>query len=172
MRWNPFPESDFGTTYVVAKRSVSAACALSFVVVAAALSLAPLSADSTDDSRQVTVMSILARKDAGETDPKLESVRYQLEKVLPNHRFELIEGKTKRLEPGESMKSKAGEGRELTVELTKAGDDDGKVVILIRLIAEGQEPFRSVVRTPPNQLFFLDRKLSDTERLLIAVGAR
>jgi hypothetical protein len=117
-------------------------------------------------------MSILARKDAGETDPKLESVRNQLEKVLPNHRFELIEGKTKRLEPGESMISKAGEGRELTVELTKAGDDDGKVVILIRLIAEGQEPFRSVVRTPPNQLFFLDRKLSDTDRLLIAVGAR
>ena len=44
--------------------------------------------------------------------------------------------------------------------------------MLIRLTMDGGEPFESVIKTPANQLFFLDRKINDSNRLLIAVGAR
>jgi hypothetical protein len=60
----------------------------------------------------------------------------------------------------------------LTVELKSPSNDEGKVEMLIRLTMDGGEPFESVVKTPANQLFFLDRKINDSNRLLIAVGAR
>jgi hypothetical protein len=46
------------------------------------------------------------------------------------------------------------------------------VELALRLNTAGQKPFEPMVNSPPNQLFFVDRKIRDNERLLIAVGAR
>ncbi|RLT09166.1 MAG: hypothetical protein DWI24_10070 [Planctomycetota bacterium] len=131
-------------------------------------------AESTSDknSRQVTVMAIMAIKGAGPVDPKLTTVTKQLGQIMPEHRFELIDSKTKRLDTKQSMALKAGESSTLTVELKTASNEEGKVEMLIRLTVDGSEPFESVVKTPANQLFFVDRKINNTDRLLIAVGAR
>lgn len=127
---------------------------------------------SSEDSRQVTVMAIRAIKGTGPIDPKLATVAKQLAQIMPDHRFELIDGKTKRLDPKQAMVVKSVENSVLTVELKSPSNDEGKVEMLIRLTMDGGEPFESVVKTPANQLFFLDRKINDSNRLLIAVGAR
>ena len=127
---------------------------------------------SSEDSRQVTVMAIRAIKGTGPIDPKLATVAKQLSQIMPDHRFELIDGKTKRLDPKQAMVVKSVENSVLTVELKSPSNDEGKVEMLIRLTMDGGEPFESVIKTPANQLFFLDRKINDSNRLLIAVGAR
>ena len=127
---------------------------------------------SSEHSRQVTVMAIRAIKGTGPLDPKLATVAKQLAQIMPDHRFELIDGKTKRLDPKQAMVVKSVENSVLTVELKSPSNDEGKVEMLIRLTMDGGEPFESVIKTPANQLFFLDRKINDSNRLLIAVGAR
>ena len=130
---------------------------------------------SSERSRQVTVMAIRAIraiKGTGPIDPKLATVAKQLAQIMPDHRFELIDGKTKRLDPKQAMVVKSVENSVLTVELKSPSNDEGKVEMLIRLTMDGGEPFESVIKTPANQLFFLDRKINDSNRLLIAVGAR
>ena len=127
---------------------------------------------SSEHSRQVTVMAIRAIKGTGPIDPKLATVAKQLAQIMPDHRFELIDGKTKRLDPKQAMVVKSVENSVLTVELKSPSNDEGKVEMLIRLTMDGGEPFESVIKTPANQLFFLDRKINDSTRLLIAVGAR
>lgn len=127
---------------------------------------------SSEHSRQVTVMAIRAIKGTGPIDPKLATVAKQLAQIMPDHRFELIDGKTKRLDPKQAMVVKSVENSVLTVELKSPSNDEGKVEMLIRLTMDGGEPFESVIKTPANQLFFLDRKINDSNRLLIAVGAR
>ena len=125
-----------------------------------------------DETRQVTLMAIRAIKGSGPVDPKLASVAGQLAQVLPGHHFELIEGKTRRLAPKESLELKTGEKSVLSLELKSHSGDEGKVEMLLKLAIHDREPFESSIKTPPNQLFFLDRKLDNTDRLLIAVGAR
>ena len=131
-----------------------------------------VSPSSSEHSRQVTVMAIRAIKGTGPIDPKLATVAKQLAQIMPDHRFELIDGKTKRLDPKQAMVVKSVENSVLTVELKSPSNDEGKVEMLIRLTMDGGEPFESVIKTPANQLFFLDRKINDSNRLLIAVGAR
>ena len=131
-----------------------------------------VSSSSSEHSRQVTVMAIRAIKGTGPIDPKLATVAKQLAQIMPDHRFELIDGKTKRLDPKQAMVVKSVENSVLTVELKSPSNDEGKVEMLIRLTMDGGEPFESVIKTPANQLFFLDRKINDSNRLLIAVGAR
>ena len=131
-----------------------------------------VSPSSSEHSRQVTVMAIRAIKGTGPIDPKLATVAKQLAQIMPDHRFELIDGTTKRLDPKQAMVVKSVENSVLTVELKSPSNDEGKVEMLIRLTMDGGEPFESVIKTPANQLFFLDRKINDSNRLLIAVGAR
>ena len=127
---------------------------------------------SSEHSRQVTVMAIRAIKGTGPIDPKLATVAKQLAQIMPDHRFELIDGKTKRLDPKQAMVVKSVENSVLTVELKSPSNDEGKVEMLMMLTMYGGEPFESVIKTPANQLCFLDRKINDSNRLLIAVGAR
>ena len=127
---------------------------------------------SAENSRQVTVMAIRAIRGNGPIDPKLATVAKQLAQIMPDHRFELIDGKTKRLDSKQAIVVKSVENSALTVELKSPSNEEGKVEMLIRLIMDGGEPFESVVKTPANQLFFLDRKINESSRLLIAVGAR
>jgi hypothetical protein len=51
-------------------------------------------------------------------------------------------------------------------------DEDGKVQIRCELFRDQDRVFSSVVKTPPNQLFFCQRALNDGSQLLIGIGAR
>ena len=78
---------------------------------------------SSEHSRQVTVMAIRAIKGTGPIDPKLATVAKQLAQIMPDHRFELIDGKTKRLDPKQAMVVKSVENSVLTVELKSPSND-------------------------------------------------
>lgn len=117
-------------------------------------------------------MTILAEKGTGELDPKLETVNDRLLQILPGHFFKLIEGRTSRLEEKQFFTIKASQDSKLSVTLNQTATEEGKVELVLKLNRNNQQVFESVVKTPPNQLFFVDQKISDTQRQLIAVGAR
>lgn len=125
-----------------------------------------------ENGRQVTVMTIQAIKGGGPFDQRLANVSAQLSQILPGHQFKLIEGRTRRITTKEAFTVKAGENSVLTIEMREPFSADGKVHLNLRLAIAGRETFESVIKTPPNQLFFLDRRLNEKDRLLIAVGAR
>ena len=89
-----------------------------------------VSSSSSEHSRQVTVMAIRAIKGTGPIDPKLATVAKQLAQIMPDHRFELIDGKTKRLDPKQAMVVKSVENSVLTVELKSPSNDEGMVEML------------------------------------------
>lgn len=124
------------------------------------------------EARQVTVMVIRARKGQATVDPKLSAVESRLAQLLPNFGFTLEDGKTREIEQGESMASTLKEAKKLSVRLLDSEDADGKVRMKVLLVSGNQTLIDSTVRTPPNQIFFLDHRIDDSEHLLIAVGAR
>lgn len=117
-------------------------------------------------------MAIRAFKGDGAADPKLASVSKQLAQVLPGYSFALIEGKTRRLASGQSLVLNLAPNSKLALELKNTGSEEGKVEMKLTLALDRLEPFESSIKTPVNQLFFVDRKFGETDRLLIAVGAR
>lgn len=129
-------------------------------------------ANDEPPSRQLTVMAIHARKGEGSIDPKLASVEPRLARLLPNHAFTLWEGKSRRVAESETIVMDLKNRMKLTIRLTDAEDSDGKVQIEVRLESGDTLHLKSTIRTPPNQLFFLDHKIDEPEHLLIAVGAR
>lgn len=130
------------------------------------------SANDDPPSRQLTVMAIHARKGEESIDPKLASVESRLARLLPNHAFTLWEGKSRRVAETETIVMDLKNRMKLTIRLTDAEDPDGKVQIEVRLESGDMVHLKSTIRTPPNQLFFLDHKIDEPEHLLIAVGAR
>lgn len=131
-----------------------------------------ISVPKSEIACQITAMTILAEKGTGQLDPKLETVNDRLLQILPGHFFKLIEGRTTRLEENQFFTIKASQDSKLSVTLKQATTDEGKVELVLKLNRKNQQVFESVVKTPPNQLFFVDQKISDTQRQLIAVGAR
>ncbi|MFM7317787.1 MAG: hypothetical protein ACKO5E_12650 [bacterium] len=129
-------------------------------------------APAEPEPRQVTAMTIRAVRGNGPIDPKLNQVADKLRQVLPGYHFALVEGRTVRLDNNGSFTIAAGSGSMLEVKLQKGLNDEGKVELALKLMTPGQKPFEPVVNSPPNQLFFVDRKIRENERLLIAVGAR
>lgn len=123
-------------------------------------------------SRQLTVMAIHALKGEESVDPKLASVESRLARLLPNHAFALWEGKSRRVEETETIVMDLKNMMKLTIRLIEAEDSEGKVQIEVRLETGDKVHLKSTIRTPPNQLFFLDHKIDEPEHLLIAVGAR
>lgn len=117
-------------------------------------------------------MTIRAVRGNGPVDPKLNQVADKLKQVLPGYHFMLVEGRTVRLENGSRFTIAAGSGSVLEVQLKQSLNAEGKVELGLKLMTPGQKPFEPVVNSPPNQLFFVDRKIRENERLLIAVGAR
>lgn len=124
------------------------------------------------EPRQVTAMTIRAVRGNGPVDPKLNQVADKLKQVLAGYHFMLVEGRTVRLENGSRFTIAAGSGSVLEVQLKQSLNAEGKVELGLKLMTPGQKPFEPVVNSPPNQLFFVDRKIRENERLLIAVGAR
>ncbi len=123
-------------------------------------------------SRQLTVMAIHAQKGEAPIDPKLAAVESRLSKLLPNHAFSLWEGKSRRVEENESIVMDLKNRMKLTIRLVDPEDSEGKVQIEVRLETGATVHLKSTIRTPPNQIFFLDHKIDEPEHLLIAVGAR
>lgn len=155
---------------------------IAVISIVAWLCLAPARAQEPDDRpaaaaddkphRQLTVMAIRARKGETATDPKLASVEAKLAQLLPNHGFTLWEGRSRRIGESESLELDSKNGMKLTIRLIHSEDQDGKVCMDVRLTTDSQVHLNSRIRTPSNQIFFLDHKIDDAEHLLIAVGAR
>lgn len=122
--------------------------------------------------RQVTVFAIRATDDAGSVDPRLSSVRVQLRRMLPDHGFQLIEARSQRLGPGETLICDLGEGREAQTTLVTHLEDADRVQFQCRLIDGDAPVYSTLVDAPENQLFFYERSLSDGTLVLIGVGAR
>jgi hypothetical protein len=132
--------------------------------------------------RQVTLFGILATpSDAKvEVDPRLKKIEPQLRKLFPdnNYSFKLLATESKRLGVGDVVTCKLGDGFVAGTQLVSIADIDGNLQLKFALEYEGEVEFTTIVRTPPNQLFFCDKalpsngKLPNGSKLLIGLGGR
>jgi hypothetical protein len=129
--------------------------------------------------RQVTLFGVIASSKDRSIDPKLVKVAPQLRKILPGHGFRLLDVHSKRLKSGETLNGDLGDGFSASATLIppaddngKPAEDNGKVRIRCAVQLNQATQLETVVTTPPNQLFFCDKALSDGTRLLIGIGAR
>ncbi|MBX6315946.1 MAG: hypothetical protein IRY99_23985 [Isosphaeraceae bacterium] len=129
-------------------------------------------ASLVEESRQVTIFGVLASPDDRTIDPDLKGVAPQLRKLHPGHGFKLLGAKNRRLAPGQTVTCDLGDGVMAKTELVEVLDAKGKVRLRFALDAAGKTKFETTVTTPPNQLFFCDKELTDKSRLVIGVGAR
>jgi hypothetical protein len=125
-----------------------------------------------DVARQITIFGVVATPGAKAMDSKLVGVTDQLAELLPKHGFKLLDARSAGIEVGESVPCTLSGGFTAAVALVKPLDEDGKVELRCELYQDGTREFSTVVRTPPNQLFFCRRPLSDGSQLLIGMGAR
>lgn len=124
------------------------------------------------ESRQVTLFAVIASKEDMTIDPKLAKVAPQLRKLLPDHGFRLLSVKTKRLGIGQTLTVKLEDGLTAATTLSEALDDNGKVKLKCEVLRAREVVLESLVTTPANQLFFCDKMLPDSTRLLVGIGAR
>jgi hypothetical protein len=123
-------------------------------------------------ARQVTLFGVIATPGVKAVDSKLVTINDQLGELLPQHGFKLLDAQSEGIEPGESLTCKLSGGYSVVVSLFKSLNDDGKVELRCELLRDGGCEFATLVRTPPNQLFFCRRPLPDGSQLLIGMGAR
>jgi hypothetical protein len=130
--------------------------------------------DTSEDvtARQVTVFAILATSDPSAIDPRLAGVETQLRKVMPDHGFKLLDVQSKRIVARQAVSCDLGNGYKARTELVRPLDENGKVELRCSLALKSEPVFSTLVKTPPNQLFFYERSLKDGARVLIGVGAR
>ncbi len=138
------------------------------------LVLVPASARTQQGTtaRQVTLFGIMATPGSMAIDPKLASVSGQLRRLLPNHGFKLLDVRNKRLQPGQAVVCSLGDGFAAETRLVQVLDASGKVQLRCELRWQEQPQFATLVTTPPNQLFFCEKRLNNGSRILIGVGAR
>jgi hypothetical protein len=130
---------------------------------------------SRDISRQITVFAIVATPGGKSVDTKLTApaVQQQLNRLLPDHGFKLLDVQSAGIVAGESVESKLGHGYTAEITLVRPIDEDGKVQLRCELSLDGDPQFSATVRVPPNQLFFCERPyLTDGSKLLLGVGTR
>lgn len=137
-------------------------------------SRAAAQADANRDlPRQVTVFAVVASPGVKAVDSKLTAIQPQLNRLLPDHGFKLLDAQSARIVAGESVECKLGHGYTAEIVLIRPIDDDGKVQLRCEVSLDGELQFSATVRTPLNQLFFCERPyLTDGSKLLIGVGAR
>ncbi len=124
-------------------------------------------------SRQVTLFGIVATPGGDSIDPRLTKIEPQLRRLFPNHSFKLLGVESKRLTAGRGMTCELGDtGFVAGTELLQVLDPDGNVQFKFALDLNGQTEFTTIVKSPPNQLFFCDKMLTDGSRLLIGLGGR
>ncbi len=125
-----------------------------------------------DEARQLTVFGVIATPGGKTTDTNLATIKTQLDKLLPRHGFKLLDAQSKRIVAGESVSCDLRVDYTLVASLVQPVDENGKVQIRCELFRERNREFSTLVKTPPNQLFFCQRALQDGTQLLIGVGAR
>jgi len=128
--------------------------------------------DGYDEARQVTVFGIIATPGSKTADSNLASIKAQLDKLLPQHGFRLLDVQSKRIVAGESVTCDLSNGYTVATFLVQLVDDNGKVQLRCELFQDQSHQFSTLVKTPLNQLFFCQRALQDGSQLLIGVGAR
>ncbi len=121
---------------------------------------------------QVTMFGILATPGGNRVDGNLKKIEPQLRKLFPGHSFKLLKSESKRLTLGQGLTVELGDGWVAGADLTSAADPEGNLLFKFALELNGQNEFATIVRTPPNQLFFCDKMLPDGSRLLIGLGGR
>jgi hypothetical protein len=138
------------------------------------VSRAEVHSNTTDvEARQVTVFGVIATPDGKTSDSsKLANIKAQLDKLLPKHGFKLVDAQSKPVEAGESVTCELGDGYSVAVSLVEMVDENGKVQLRCELFKDDVRQFSTLVKTPPNQLFFCQRPLQNGSQLLIGVGAR
>jgi hypothetical protein len=129
-------------------------------------------AEADNAARQVTVFAIVATPGAKTVDSKLSRIKTQLDKLMPQHGFKLLDVQSKRLVTGESVTCDLRNGYTTQTELVGAVDENGKVPLRCELFLNQNREFSTLVKTPMNQLFFCERQLQDGSALLIGVGTR
>ena len=132
--------------------------------------------------RQVTLFGILATPSdvKVEVDARLKKIEPQLRKLFPdnNYSFKLLATESKRLGVNDVVTCKLGDGFVAGAQLVSIADADGNLQMRFALEYEGEIEFTTIVRTPPNQLFFCDKalpnnaKLPNGSKLLIGLGGR
>jgi hypothetical protein len=124
-------------------------------------------------SRQITLFGIVASPVDPRIDPKLVPIQDQLRKLLPGHGFQLLSTETKRVAVGETHRISLGDTEfKAGVQLIDWSDAEGKVPLRFALDYQDQTELATIVRTPPNQLFFCDKALPNRMRLLVGIGVR
>jgi hypothetical protein len=123
-------------------------------------------------SRQVTVFAISASPVGKTIDPRLSSIKGQLKKLIPQHGFTLLDAQSKRIGVGDSVACQLKDGHRAEAFLVEPVDEEGKVQVRCELLRDDVRESSTLVRTPVNQLFFLEQLLPDHSRLLVGVGAR
>jgi hypothetical protein len=123
-------------------------------------------------ARQVTVFGVLATPGAKTVDSRLSNIHRQLDKLLPDNGFKLLDARSERIVDGESITCNLGNGYTLTTLLFKALDENGKVELRCELFHDKISEFSTLVKAPANQLFFCQRALKNGSYFLIGVGAR
>jgi hypothetical protein len=138
------------------------------------VSRAEVRSSSTEtEARQVTVFGVIATPSGNTPDSsKLATIKAQLDKLLPNHGFKLLDAQSKRIETSESVTCELGDGYSVVTSLVEMVDDNGKVQLRCELFKGEDCQFSTLVKTPLNQLFFCQRPLEDGSHLLIGIGAR
>jgi len=137
------------------------------------VSRADVKVEPADDvARQVTVFAIVATPGSKQVDSKLSTIKTQLDKLMPQHGFKLLDVQSKRLVTGESVACDLRNGYTTQTKLVGPVDENGKVPLRCELFLNQNREFSTLVKTPLNQLFFCERELQDGSRLLIGVGAR
>ncbi len=132
----------------------------------------PARAQVTIPGRQVTIFGVLATPGGGVVDPKLKPISAQLQKLLPNHSFKLIKLESRRITASQSVPCDLGEGFTTEAQLLSPLDLNGKVQMQLDLSFQGVSQYRTIVVTPPDQIFFVDKVLGNGSRLIIGLGAR
>jgi hypothetical protein len=126
-----------------------------------------------EETRQVTVFGVIATPGSKTADTNLTAIiKTQLAKLLPKHGFKLLDAQSKPIVAGESVTCDLRNGYTVVTSLVQPVDENGKVQIRCELFQDQERQFSTLVKTPPNQLFFCQRALKDGSQLLIGVGAR
>ena len=120
------------------------------------------------------MFGILATPGGNDIDPKLKKIEVQLRKLFPGkeYSFKLLATESKRLEVGQSFVCNLGDGFVAGTELKSTLDGEGNIQMRFVLDLHEQTEFTTIVRTPPNQLFFCDKQLPNGAKLLIGLGGR
>lgn len=129
---------------------------------------------SRPTSRQVTLLGVRAVPDSDKIDAKLDkpNIAPLLRMLRPGYGFEFVGHASQRLHSGETLRCTLGEKTIARAKVLDVLDDDGNVDFQFELEVDGQTQLSVPIRTPPNQVFFCEKKLASGERLLIGVGAR